>query len=70
MACSAHATNLIIDLLLMQGGIRFDKLSAGSSFERYGQSKLGNIVFSNELARRYTDSGALTDTFHTWKARR
>ncbi|KAH9931772.1 hypothetical protein B0H21DRAFT_760910 [Amylocystis lapponica] len=42
------------------GGIRFDRLSAGSSFERYGQSKLGNIVFSNELARRYTDSGIVS----------
>ncbi|CCM00179.1 uncharacterized protein FIBRA_02207 [Fibroporia radiculosa] len=39
------------------GGIRFDAMSEGKIFHRYAQSKMGNIVFANEVARRYTDSG-------------
>lgn len=46
------------------GGIRFDNLSGGFSFQRYGQSKLGNIVFSNELARRLEHTGVLSVAIH------
>jgi len=42
------------------GGINFDNLSAGSSFQRYAQSKFAALVFTQELARRYTDSGIIS----------
>lgn len=43
-----------------RGGIMFDNLANGSQLLLYGQSKLGNIVFANELARRYTDEGIIS----------
>ncbi|TFY81189.1 hypothetical protein EWM64_g2821 [Hericium alpestre] len=32
--------------------------------KRYGQSKLGNLLFSNELARRYADAGIVSIVVH------
>ncbi|EED82668.1 predicted protein [Postia placenta Mad-698-R] len=42
------------------GGIRFDDLSKGSNYLRYAQSKLGDLVYARELARRYTDQGVIS----------
>ncbi|PCH40828.1 NAD(P)-binding protein [Wolfiporia cocos MD-104 SS10] len=41
-------------------GIYFDDLFAGSKLARYGQSKLAALLFTNELARRYTDEGIVS----------
>lgn len=42
-----------------EGGIKFDHLrsadSPGTALTRYGQSKLANILYSKELARRYPE---------------
>lgn len=42
-----------------KGGIAFEELRSDmkstSTITRYGQSKLANILYSNELARRYPD---------------
>ena len=35
-----------------------------SSFEAYGQSKLANILFTRELARRLVDSGVTANSLH------
>ena len=35
-----------------------------SSFEAYGQSKLANILFTRELARRLVDSGITANSLH------
>ncbi|GBE88955.1 Uncharacterized oxidoreductase [Sparassis crispa] len=44
------------------GGIHFDNLAGAMNwgFGVYGQSKMGNVVFANELARRYTDAGIIS----------
>jgi NAD(P)-dependent dehydrogenase (short-subunit alcohol dehydrogenase family) len=53
-----------------QGGrIPFDDISAersygGRGFIRYGQTKLANILFTTELARRLEGSGVTANTFH------
>eukprot|EP01112_Ceratiomyxa_fruticulosa_P023153 TRINITY_DN8742_c0_g1_i1.p1 TRINITY_DN8742_c0_g1~~TRINITY_DN8742_c0_g1_i1.p1 ORF type:complete len:327 (-),score=80.58 TRINITY_DN8742_c0_g1_i1:124-1104(-) len=52
------------------GGIRLDDITLQTSGERflewkrYGQSKLGNILFSNELAKRYADRGIYSVSLH------
>lgn len=47
-----------------KGGVLFETLhnasSAGSGLGRYGQSKLGNILYSKELARRYPSITAVS----------
>ncbi|KAJ4470215.1 NAD(P)-binding protein [Lentinula aciculospora] len=35
-----------------------------SNMQLYGQSKAGNILFSNELARRYSDEGVVSISLH------
>jgi retinol dehydrogenase 12 len=48
-------------------GIRFDDLSLEqgfSAFPAYGHSKLANILFSNELARRLRGSGVTSNALH------
>jgi len=52
------------------GGIIFKDLKTPQSFtilgpwQRYGQSKLANVLFTAELARRYKDSGILFLSVH------
>jgi len=54
------------------GGIQFDNLSGDSCtegkcyqpFKNYGQTKLANILFSNELDRRYFDRGITSNAIH------
>jgi len=52
--------------LAPRGGINFGdtKLKTASTWTRYGQSKLGNILMSNEIARRYADSGIYALSVH------
>jgi len=55
-------------------GIQWSTLKPGDDFlalakkigalKLYGQSKLGNILFSNELARRYGDEGIVSISLH------
>lgn len=44
------------------GGINFDNLKEGKGNKMvlYGQSKLGNVLFTNELAKKYTDKGIIS----------
>ncbi len=47
--------------------INFDDLQAKRSYSAmraYGQSKLGNVLFTNELARRLNGSGVTTNALH------
>jgi NAD(P)-dependent dehydrogenase (short-subunit alcohol dehydrogenase family) len=49
------------------GGINFDNLSGEKHyvpFTFYGQSKLANLLMSNELARRLEGSGAASNAIH------
>jgi NAD(P)-dependent dehydrogenase (short-subunit alcohol dehydrogenase family) len=51
----------------MTGHIRFDDLNATKSFNgfrAYGDSKLANVLFSNELARRLAGSGVTSNSLH------
>ena len=53
--------------LAPKGGIQFDDLSASikyKPFPAYGQTKLANILFSNELSRRYEDSVLTSNAIH------
>ncbi|KAH6576646.1 hypothetical protein BASA50_006696 [Batrachochytrium salamandrivorans] len=48
-------------------GIDFDKInveSQGSSWMRYGQSKLANILFARSLHKRFKDSGIFSYSLH------
>ncbi|MBO0682917.1 MAG: SDR family oxidoreductase [Candidatus Dormibacteraeota bacterium] len=52
-----------------RGGIPFDDLSgerswAARGFRRYGESKLANILFTVELARRLEGTGVTANCFH------
>ena len=50
-----------------EAGIEFDNLDAATGYEpfkAYGQSKLANILFSRELARRLSDTGATSNSLH------
>lgn len=49
------------------GAMRFDDLQSESkytTFGAYGQSKLANILFTRELARRERESGVMANCFH------
>lgn len=51
------------------GGIVFDDLHLSKGYwwpewKRYGQSKLGNILMTNEIARRYGPSGIYSISLH------
>jgi NAD(P)-dependent dehydrogenase (short-subunit alcohol dehydrogenase family) len=49
------------------GGIQFDDLSASikyKPFPAYGQTKLANILFSNELSCRYADTALTSNAIH------
>jgi NAD(P)-dependent dehydrogenase (short-subunit alcohol dehydrogenase family) len=53
--------------LAPKGGILFDNLSYAEGykpFSAYGQSKLSNILFSNELSRRYKDAALTANAIH------
>jgi len=53
--------------LAPKGGIQFDNLSAEQgykAFKNYGQSKLANILFSNEISRRYADTALTSNAIH------
>ncbi|KAI0067969.1 NAD-P-binding protein [Artomyces pyxidatus] len=62
------------DLLALPGGINWDTLQKGdvalparkqvNEQGLYGQSKLGNILISNELAKRYGDQGIVAISLH------
>ena len=48
-------------------GIRFEKMNEEANmgpWERYGQSKLSNILFSRGLHKRYFDKGILANSVH------
>lgn len=49
-----------------EGGIGFEdtKLPGASTWTRYGQSKLANVLFSKELAKRYGDKNILALSLH------
>jgi len=49
------------------GKIRWEDPSMESGFDglkAYGQSKLANVLFSNELARRLADTGVISNALH------
>jgi len=52
-----------------KGGIPFDDLTGERSwrmrgFQRYGETKLANILFTSELARRLEGTGVTANCFH------
>ena len=53
--------------LVPKGGIAFDNLSAERRFrtwQAYGQSKLANLLFAKELARRFTGTQRTANAVH------
>ena len=53
--------------LAPEGGIQFDDLSASikyKPFPAYGQTKLANVLFSNEISRRYEDEVLTSNAIH------
>jgi NAD(P)-dependent dehydrogenase (short-subunit alcohol dehydrogenase family) len=58
--------------LAPEGGIQFDNLSGDSctegkcyqAFKNYGQTKLANILTSNEISRRYKDVALTSNAIH------
>ncbi|MCP4001250.1 MAG: SDR family NAD(P)-dependent oxidoreductase [Gammaproteobacteria bacterium] len=53
--------------LAPEEGIQFDNLSGAENykpFKAYGQSKLSNALFSNELSRRYADTPLTSNAVH------
>jgi len=50
-----------------EAGIEFDNLGAERGFEpfrQYGQSKLANVLFANELARRWRGTARTANSLH------
>jgi NAD(P)-dependent dehydrogenase (short-subunit alcohol dehydrogenase family) len=50
-----------------EGGIAFDNLEGSRGYDQwkaYGQSKLANLLFSNELARRFAGTGKTSNAVH------
>src|SRR5690606_37192995 len=49
-----------------EGGIAFEntKIPGASTWTRYGQSKLANVLFSKELAKRYGDKNIIALSLH------
>jgi retinol dehydrogenase-12 len=64
----ARIVNVASDAHRFAGGrLRFDNLNAERSFRGmriYGQSKLANILFTRELARRIAGSGVTVNCLH------
>jgi NAD(P)-dependent dehydrogenase (short-subunit alcohol dehydrogenase family) len=57
----------VSSLMHMLGHIRFDDLGAERGFSgmrAYGDSKLANVLFSNELARRLEGDGVSSNSLH------
>ena len=53
--------------LAPKGGVLFENLSYAEGykpFSAYGQSKLSNILFSNEISRRYQDQALTSNAIH------
>ncbi|MGI9308896.1 MAG: SDR family NAD(P)-dependent oxidoreductase [Gammaproteobacteria bacterium] len=53
--------------LAPKGGIQFDNLSGEvgyNGFKAYGQTKLANILMSNEISRRYADEPLTSNAIH------
>lgn len=62
VSSSAHE-----DLALYPDGIRFDSFDNDVGYNAvaaYGQSKLANVLFSNELAIRFKSGGATSNSLH------
>ena len=50
-----------------KGGIEFDNLSGEkgySAWRAYGQSKMANLLFAKELARRFTGTARTANALH------
>jgi NAD(P)-dependent dehydrogenase (short-subunit alcohol dehydrogenase family) len=58
VASGAHRNISAIDFDNLQGEKSYD------GFEAYGLSKLGNVLFTNELARRLEGSGVSVNSLH------
>ena len=58
VASGAHRNITAIDFDNLQGEKSYD------GFEAYGLSKLGNVLFTNELARRLVGSGVTANSLH------
>jgi NAD(P)-dependent dehydrogenase (short-subunit alcohol dehydrogenase family) len=68
LRASAPARVVTVSSMAHQSGhIRFDDLNATRGFSglrAYGDSKLANVLFSNELARRLAGSGVTSNSLH------
>lgn len=68
IAPSARVVNTASDAYKFSGGrLNFDDLQGEqkySTFAAYGASKLANILFTRELARRVADSNVTVNAFH------
>ncbi|KAI0067967.1 NAD-binding protein [Artomyces pyxidatus] len=77
MPCKVRVVNTSSvghNLFVLPGGINWESIQPGNvslkartkigTHALYGQSKLGNILFSNELAKRYGDQGIVSISLH------